>query len=362
MNVALIFPNNLYTSPYLPYYTQILEKAGTTYDIISWNRNNREEKGTLAFSLHNKGASNFLRIFDYFKFAKFVIRTIEKNNYDKLIVFSCQLGIYLKQYLGKNYKDKYILDIRDYSPIVPYFGNRMKNLIHNASAVSLSSEGFKTWLPEYDNYMLSHNVNKNLVNAALNSNSREKPFFQNKTIQLDTIGQIKDFDSDSKVVSTLGNNPKYSLKFMGFGSTLANLKAFVQENGLNNVVLTGPYKKEEESELLSNTDFINILISNNTFNNQVLSNRLYLSALLNIPCLVNDYSIEQRKIIEEYQFGIVIKEYSTIPQEIEDYIQNFESSTFTARCQAFLKKVLNDYLFFEKTLTEFINTPNHVRR
>lgn len=362
MKVALIFPNNLYTSPYLTYYTQLLEKEMVPYDIISWNRNDFEEKGTIAFTLQNTEGSKYLKILDYFKFRKFVVDILQKNKYDRLIVFTCQLGIYLRGYLKKNFANKYILDVRDYSPMIPYFQKRLKNLAQYAHSVCISSNGFKTWLPKKGNYVLSHNVNIRLVNDALDRDEPVKSFFPNKTTRVDTIGQIKDFESDSELVSVLGNNPRFHLRFIGFGPTISRLKEFVKEKGIGNVLFTGPYKKEEEYDLLKNTDFINILISNNTFNNQVLSNRIYLSALLNIPCLVNHYTVEQQKIIEKYQFGIVVTEYDQLPDKILAFRNNFNSSNFMEGCRAFLKKVSTDHQIFEKTVTEFIKIPDHVQR
>lgn len=354
MKVALVFPNNLYTSPYLPYYTQLLEKEMVQYEIISWNRNNLSEPGTIAFTQSNPQNSRLLRILDYFKFRKFIISVLEKNQYDKLIVFTCQLGIYLQGYLQKNFSNRYVLDVRDYSPMVPYFSKRIKKLVKHSSSVNLSSNGFKTWLPPQGDYVLSHNVNINLVTQALGVNTLNKSFFANKAIHVDTIGQIKDFESDKDVVSVLRNNDQFHLKFIGFGITLSRLKEFVEQGNIKNVAFLGPYKKEEEKGLLEKTDFINILISDNTFNNQVLSNRIYLSALLKIPCLVNDYTVQQREIIEKFKFGIVIREYEKIPERIQRFKEHFQSSEFEQACNNFLKEVVKDHAVFEGKLMEFI--------
>ncbi|RNC88693.1 MAG: hypothetical protein ED555_13785 [Allomuricauda sp.] len=354
LKVALVFPNNLYTSPYLPYYTQLLDKENVAYDIISWNRNDRVEQGTVAFTLKNKKGPKVLRILDYFKFRKFALRELEKNNYDKVIVFTCQLGIYLQGYLKKNFPKKYILDIRDYSPMVPYFKNKIGKLIEHAHWVSLSSNGFKSWLPTGSRYMLSHNVNIELVEEALQTEEVKNPLFLKKAILVDTIGQIKDFPSDAEVVMVLGNDARFQLNFIGFGPTSAKLEEFAIKEKIKNVDFSGPYKKEEEKNLLKETDLINILISNNTFNNQVLSNRLYLSALLKIPCMVNDYTVEQQKIIDHFKFGIVIKDYEQIPDEILRFKEQYNPEKFKEACTTFLKEVRKDYELFESNLRTFI--------
>jgi len=50
MKIALLFPNNLFTSPYLKYYTHILEKENVAYDLIIWDRENTPEPNCIAYS------------------------------------------------------------------------------------------------------------------------------------------------------------------------------------------------------------------------------------------------------------------------------------------------------------------------
>lgn len=354
MKVALIFPNNLYTSPYLVYYTQILDREGISYDVISWNRNNRHEAQTIAYTPKKIYTLKYLKLVDYFKFIKFVKSEVSKNDYDKLIVFTCQLGIFMQGYLKRNFSGKYLLDIRDYSPLIPYFQNKITELVKHADLVPLSSKGFENWLPKSENYILSHNVNISLVLERLQSARNDREYFSNETLTIDTIGQIKDYASEQKIVSILGNDNRFSMTYIGFGISIPELKDFVKESGFKNISFTGPYKKENEHEMLVNTDFVNILISESTFNNDVLSNRLYLAALLGIPCLVNHYTREQRKIIEKFRFGIVIKDYNQIPEEVLQFKRQFKKNQFQENCTNFLKEVVEDHKAFDRKLVQFL--------
>ncbi len=354
MSVALLFPNNIYTSPYLRYYTQILENSNIPYDIITWNRSGITEENCISFNQNENRKTIYSRLSGFFKYRNFVIEKTAEKKYDKVIVFSCQLGILLSSFLNKKYKNQYLIDIRDYSKIIPFFKSRFKKLLLGANTICISSNGFKKWLPKEKKYTLSHNIDISLIEKRLKSLETDKVFFKSDTIFVDTIGQIKDYHSDKKFVTQLMNNDSFYMNFIGFGPTLEPLKKFSIENSVSNINFNGPYEKNEEESLLANTDFINILISDNKFNNGVTSNRLYLSALLNIPCIVNNQTTEQKKIIQKYKFGIIVDKYEELPNKLIDYKENFTKTDFVNGCNLFLNKVKEDYQQFQNKIQFFL--------
>lgn len=357
MKIALLFPNNLFTSPYLKYYTSILNKENIAYDLIIWDRENIKEDDCIAFKSHDSKNAIISKTLNFFKFRKFILQQLKKADYTKVIVFTGQLGILLSDYLVNNYKYKYILDIRDYSNPMHYFKNRFKKLITNAQFVTISSNGFKEWLPNYEKYILSHNIDLELIHKRLSKKSQPRDLFNSDVIQVDTIGQIKDYDSDHRFVAELKNNPNFQMNFIGFGGTLDLLKEYSSQEKVKNISFHGKYKKEEEEGLLQNTDFINILISLEEFNKgaTLLSNRLYLSALLHIPCIVNANS-EQSRIIEKYNFGIVIRRYEELPEQLLIFQQKFNEENFIENCLVFLNDVKTEYDLFNQSLVQFLKS------
>jgi len=356
MKIALLFPNNLFTSPYLKYYINILEKENVEYDLIIWDRENKNEPGCIAFKSETYKNSKLSKTLDFLRFRKFIIKQLSKKKYSKVIVYTGQLGILLSNYLIKNYKNQYALDIRDYSKPMHLFKNRFNKLISNANFVAISSNGFKEWLPNSENYVLSHNLDIELIRNKLNQKPNPKQLLKNECIQVDTIGQIKDYDSDHRFVSQLKNNDKFQMQFIGFGGTLNLLKEFANQENIENISFHGPYKKEDEEVLLAKTDVINILISLTEYNKgrTLLSNRLYLSALLGIPCIVNANS-EQSRIIEKYNFGIIVDEYKELPAKLVNYQREFNSVKFMKNCEAFLNDVIQDYELFNKKVSTFLS-------
>lgn len=356
MKIALIFPNNLFTSPYLKYYTNILEKEDIDYDLIIWDRENANEPGCIAFKSQDFKKSKISKTLDFHRFRKFIIQQLKKTEYNKVIVYTGQLGILLADYLIKNYKNRYVLDVRDYSTPMHYFKNRFKKLISNAHFVAISSDGFKEWLPPSENYVLGHNINLELIKNKLKQEPNCKGLLKNDIIQVDTIGQIKDFDSDHRFVAQLKNDKRFQMQIIGFGGTLELLKEYAQQEKVENITFLGAYKKEEEENLLSNTDILNILITLNEFNKgtSLLSNRLYLSALLHIPCLVNS-NTEQSRIIEKYNFGLVIDSYEELSSKLIEYQATFKEDIFIKNCRLFLTDVKRDYEIFNERLLTFLN-------
>ena len=114
MKIGLITPNNLWFCPYVSIYTKILDRLNINYDIISWNRDGRE-KLPLQYNKPLKTHNRIYVLYAYMRYATHVKQILKKSSYDRLIVFTPQIGIFLATYLRSAYKNKYIFDYRDLS-------------------------------------------------------------------------------------------------------------------------------------------------------------------------------------------------------------------------------------------------------
>ncbi|MCM4164779.1 MULTISPECIES: hypothetical protein [unclassified Arenibacter] len=355
MRVALLFPNNLFTSPYLKYYTDILKQEKIEYDLLIWDRANIEEEGCIAFKCSENSKSTISKALDFIRFRKFLIKNLKNKNYSKVIVFSGQVGILMGDFLIKHYSKRYLLDVRDFSQPMKYFKSRFIKVVLNSNFVCISSNGFKNWLPPKGDYLLGHNIDISLVRNALSNFPFRDINFDSKTIKISTIGQIKDFNSDALFIDQLKNDSRFEIEFIGFGPALNDLKNKTNSEHIANINYKGPYKKYEEPFLLKDSDFINILISRTEFNKgaTLLSNRLYLSAMYNIPCIVNK-NTEQSRIIEKYNFGIIVDKYEELPDKLMTYKDSFCKENFLNNCYNFLNDVKTDYSLFEQKVTNFL--------
>ena len=274
---------------------------------------------------------------------------LNKNNYDNVIIFTLPLLFFFSRYLVKHFKGKYIIDIRDYSSV--YSIGLCKRCIDKALKSSfancVSSEGFTTWLPIDNEYILSHNVGKDLLNFVRYDSVEFK-----YPIRILTIGLIRDADSNGEIMMNLANNPSYELAFVGDGIAMPLLKKQAKENNVANVSFHGRYKKEDEPFIVKEYAFINNYMPNNVLSNSLLSNRFYLSVLYGMPMIVREGSV-QASLVCQYKLGIVVSPNDDIKTKIQEYCDSFDPDFFNNGRKLFLKKVQLDIAKFENILSKF---------
>jgi len=155
MRYAVILNGDL-SAPHLKIYTNILDEKKIPYDVISWDRSCNFEKNEFTYSEPSAYTlSSYQRLWSYVKFSRFIKKLVKKYQYEKLIVISPQVALFMPFFLKKNYKGRYIFDYRDLSieqkkPFKPL----MKIVLENSYANVISSPGFKDYLPKGYEYIL----------------------------------------------------------------------------------------------------------------------------------------------------------------------------------------------------------------
>ncbi len=351
MKIALVFPNNLFKAPYLNYYLKILNEQNIDYTIYNWDRVWETETNCISYRSKEKSSGKWNRLLEFLRYRKFITSHVTNERYDKVLIFSCQISILLSSFLLKRFKNNYLVDIRDYSKVIPFFRRTFHKVLQKAELICISSHGFESWLPNNLNYVMSHNVNKQL----LENNITERNFFKTNTINVDTIGALRDHTSNAKVIDALKNNTQFYMKFIGDGYALPLLQEKAKNENISNIDFHGFYQKEEEFDLLKNTDFINIMVGNDFLSQGLTSNRLYLCALYQIPAIVNAQT-EQSRIIEKFDFGIVIDNFFELEKRLIDYKNNFDQRKFVSNCNQFLDQVKKDQNIFELRVNDFVKS------
>lgn len=352
MKIGIIIPNNLWFCPYVKIYTKVLEELNISYDVISWNRDGKNEDGCIEYS-NAKTYSGALKFISYWKFASFLKKTIKKSQYDKLIVFTPQTGIFIAGFLKKYYKGKYIFDYRDLS-IEQYslFGKPFKTLLDNSAANVISSLGFRQYLPEGYDYILSHNFNIDAVREALieRTNDLLKP---QPNIDVLTIGAIRDFESNVEVLKALGNEEGFTIRFVGRGYASEPLKQVADEKGFANVSFVGFYKKEEEPSYVKGATFLNIFYPRKASHDTALSNRFYNSLIFRKP-MITTADTTQGIYAEKYGVGVAIKDCSHLTNELKDYLASDAYAHFAENANKLLMDFVKDYDKFYDMVREFV--------
>lgn len=358
MKIGIIIPGEIDSNhiPYIKYFTDILDQYGKEYEFICWNRLNSDsekykQSNVHCFNLYSPDTNNFIiKIIHFLLFSNFVIKKIKKNKFDLLIVHTIIIAIFLSSCLNKKYKSKFIFDIRDYSPVVPYTRRILKRIISNSFFTSISSKGFLKWLPSSDKYVLSHNIDKKLITSYCFKNEAIK--FHKKNFQVLTIGHLRNFETNVRLMNDLGNFNGIQLVFAGGGIFKEKLERF-SGNKFSNVLFTGKYKKVEENQIVENADFLNILLPINILESTLVSNRFYLSVINNKPMIVNSESY-QSKIVSQFNLGLIIGKDENIKEKIENYISKFDINTYRKGCDEFIRIVREDILIFEDKIKLFL--------
>lgn len=347
MRICLICPSNILYMPYVENYIKILNEINIDYTIINWDRFKIEDESE--FSYRDSKVGHQRNFFDYLNYVRFVTNILKKNNYDKIVIFGIQLVFYLRQYLIKNYSNKYIIDIRDYNKILKFFS--IESAIKNSSFTAISSPGYEEWLPISNNYVVNHNTKIETLDemTILGNNS-----INIKEISINYIGSLRDYDINESFIDSLKNKNNFNLNYYGEGIINKKIYNHIYENEIINVKIAGQYRREEEHKLYMESSFINALIPNDSINSiTLLPNRLYNAVIYGKP-LITFKGTYLSKIVEEYELGIVLSDFDNMDLKIIEYINNFKCDNFNLKRKLFIQKIIEDNMNFINNLKKFI--------
>lgn len=362
--IGIIFLLNVRYAPYINKYTDILIRNNKDFEIIYWDRLNSpdapKEWKSKVFNYNSRlDKSKITKISDFLKFRKFVIQTIESQKYEKLIVLTTLTGIFLADKLLKNYSDNYILDIRDYSfEKNPIYKKLVSKLVEKSNFTTISSEGFKNFLPESKKYIKVHNFRHEDIMISTEC-ARERWNAEEK-IKISFLGSIRHFELDTKFIETFINDNRYILEYIGDGPHYVKLKKYIIENNYD-VNIPGRYHFKDKSNILQNVNLINGYYDDKEYINKfAVSNKFYDSLIYKIPLLVNK-DVYLGDIVRENYLGITINlethsEKSSITNYIYEYLKEFDYNKFEKKCNEMLQDILLEDQIFEQKLSDFISS------
>lgn len=351
--IALVLGSTIEKSPYINYYTDVIDPQNFNIDYFIWDRDNDvniENPNIYVYKNKDTANNQIGKYYNYYKYSRWVLNIIKKNNYDVLIIFGLQLSYFLKDILLKK-KLKFILDIRDYSPVmkIPHMRFVIKRIIKKSKLTAISSPGFLNWLPQNMEYNISHNIRFKLVTQHID-NSREP----SDKIRILTIGMIRDFNANMEIIKSFADKDKYILNFAGASRISKELEKECDNLGYTNIFFSGYYKKEDENEIVKRNDMVNIYLPDNILSNHLMSNRFYLSVLMRRPMIVNNGST-QSEFVKKYNLGCVITDKTQIYETIQRYIDGFNIEIYNRGCEQFIDQVIQDIKLFNKAIVSSIS-------
>lgn len=301
MRALLILADNVYLTPYLRFYTSILEEIHYDYSVVYWDKNNNEiieDERYVSFSSDN--TNKFGKIIGYLKYRKFVMDIFEKRDFDVIIPLHAIVSFIFYPLLIKLYKNRYIYDVRDYSyERFCLFRLVQKKLVKLSLINIISSEGYKNFLPKAE-YFITHNIPITDLSAYKQT--------ENKTtlpIQISYIGLIRFMEQNKRIIQFFKNDKRFHINFIG--TNAETLQPYCKENGVENVTLIGTFNPTDTLSYYNKTDLIMNLYGNHTpLLDYALSNKLYYAASLHKPILVCEDTFMET-ISEKYDIGFTLR-------------------------------------------------------
>ena len=352
MKYAIVL-NGDKNAPHLRIYSNYFDKKGIDYDTISWDRTGDTEADEFTYRhIAQYKESTLTRFKEYYKFAKFIKKLVRKYKYEKLVVISPQVALFIPFFLKWEYSGRYIFDYRDLSieqktPFKPL----MKMVLNHSFANVISSPGFKKYLPSGYKYVLSHNFNIDLVKEAMDSVSIPLP---QGDIKILTIGAIR-FDANYEVLDSLGDKDGIELDFVGKGGAAPVLERYVSNKGFNNVFFKGKYDKKDENDIIKKHSMINIFYPNWPSHISALSNRFYNSLINKRPMIVTKGG-EQGNYAEKYGVGLAVESCEGLADKVKEYVATLDFEEYTENCNKLLREFVEDYNKFVAVVDKFIQS------
>lgn len=354
MKICIISMTNLFLCPYIKKYTALLD--GNTVDLVCWNRHDIEENTDQYHQVFqyrlamNEHVKPWVKLNYFFRFQKFCEKILRKNCYDRVIILHNYMAILMRSFLFRYYKNKYLMDIRDYS----FESNKLfyaleKNAVKNSGMAVISSDGFRHFLPKH-HYVVCHNdpnIPGEIVDRVRSKNQNES------LIRISFIGLVRFYDQNIRLMNIFKNDARFVLAF--YGQNSERLEQYAKENNICNVEFRGRFEPDETVSLYEKTSIINNYYGNHTpVLDYALSNKLYYAALFHKPILVCEDTY-MYDISMKYSFGICLNEKQCTADSIYRAYTDMDRRKLEAGCDCFLQKVETDNQEFIHSFYRFLD-------
>lgn len=350
MKLGLLLPANVYFCPYASIYSRLLDDLGVNYDIICWDKTGIADNANFIF--HKKVTlrdSCLKKLYCYFWYTSFLKKCIKRNKYDKLIVFTPQIAIFLYPFLKKYYRNKFILDYRDLS-IEQRFMRIYRKVLSISFFNSISSPAFQKYLPTEFDYVISHNINEFLVRKSLSAKYTNR---NSNSLCILTIGAIRDLDQNIELMNALANNQYFQVKFVGKSDLSESIKFYASDHNILNTYFVGFYQKEEETKYIKDCSFMNIYYPRKKSHDTALSNRFYNALIHCKPMIVTKNTI-QGNLVEKYGVGIAIENCIELADKLIHYHAQFDVDKYMKGRNQLLSEILKQQNEFKLSVNDFI--------
>ena len=355
MKILIVDTASYDRAPYLKYYESACRECNADYELFLWDRDNEGglQKKDNCFTFHKIcpfGNGKLRKLLPLFLYRKNLIKVIKENKYTHLILINTLASVMISSYVFKHFKNKYIMDVRDYTyERVNVYKNLVDKLINYSYFSTVSSEGFFQFLNRNEKIILNHNIS-NIGDKI------EKPSLTNKKkIVIGFVGSVRYENENCRLIEALNNNHNYEMLYYGPLVNGCNIDEKAKKLGAKNVAFLGTFRNDQKADIYKRIDIINSLYGNASLEvTTAVPNRYYDALLFKKPIIASKGTF-LGELVQKNHLGIAVDIFrDDIEKLLNKYIKSFDSSQFLNCCNRELDKVLQEQKSYYNFIQKFI--------
>lgn len=349
--ICIVGASNIKHISLISLYTKFFDDNNISYDIIYMDRYGIEEKTNAQnqFCFHSgkiDGKADKLKAF--LGFRRFAKRIIRENRYELIITWQTTSAYLFADLLLGVYKNRFIINVRDYvaenNKVIRVV---LRQLVKHAAMVAISSEGFLEFLPQGD-YTRVNSINDDILKfyEPIVRDSLQEPF------RIGFAGNCRYFRESYKLIECLGNDSRFELWYCGTNSEV--LADYAAQKGIANVKTMPAFSPKDTLSIFSKFDIVNSAFGSDAWDNRTLMPiRLYTAISMHLPMLVS-CGTQLAKEVAKGQIGFVIEDYSTLADDLYNYLVSQDKKEFAMACDKYIEQARRENELFYKKLGEIV--------
>ena len=346
--------------PYLNFYLNAIDSEKNDITVFYWNRDDSVDTELEPHIRKIEFKRNMLdsekkikKIPAFIAYRNQAIKVIRQGDFDRIVILHTLPAVLISDVLLQDYKDRFILDYRDYTfEKIGIYRKRIEKLVYASSCCFVSSNAFRVYLPNVDKIYTSHNIMMTTIN--------NRPVMHKislEPIRIRYWGLIRYADTNIKIIKQIKNDPRFEFHFHGRVQGEAEIiQRYCKENNVNNVFFHGEYKPDDRLLFAKETDLIQNAQDYDEITKNAVSNKFYDGPIFYIPQLCTKQSY-MGSCLEKYGIGLPIDvDNDDFITTVFEYLKDLDSLTFSKRCDDFIESVLEEYRRGLEVLDKVLNT------
>ena len=347
LKICIIAANNIRFSPYIYLYKKILDKNMIDYDLIYPDRHNFGDEWKSNF-IKESWNPTLPTAINYYLFIRKVKKEIIRKKYDKIIILTSQIAVYLSSWIKTRYKGKYLVDIRDYSHENNKFYYYLeKEALFNAGCRVISSNKFKAFLPKLD-YYVCHNYNGD-------DQIDETPWrIRTSPVIIGYVGTLGYENKVIKLIDLIKNDDRFCFYVYG-GDEKENpeIPKAIFEANCDRIKFFGPYLPKEKQEIIKGIDILfNVYGNESMLLLCALSNKLY-DCMISHRLILNSKGTYMEEMAGICGFSIDLETDNSLEELYNWFLKLDEKAVFNYQ-KAMIKLFVEENKQTETSIEHFI--------